>query len=151
MPNDQSILSMPAKIAKISGKSQRLNVFKNVFICVFINNCIKATTTTATQCYTCKWRSRGLPCVIASVAAGVGCAEAVVLMVEADWGWTASEVVAVPAPEAPFSSVLFGLTSRSTSRCRKTRIFSSFWKRHNIRMRKVYDSTVLFLSRSSPA
>lgn len=70
--------------------------------------------------------------MIASVAAGVGCAEAVVLMVEADWGWTASEVVAVPAPEAPFSSVLFGLTSRSTSRCRKTRIFSSFYKLNNI-------------------
>lgn len=39
MQNDQSILSMPAKIAKISGKSQKFNVRK-CFECKY-KRCIK--------------------------------------------------------------------------------------------------------------
>lgn len=63
------------------------------------------------------------PCVIASVAAGVACADE--LMREAG-----CEVVATAAeatPVAPFSSVPLA-SPRSTRRCRRTRIFSSFCK-----------------------
>lgn len=125
---------MPAKMAKIS------NVKSNENICMYI---FKATTATYVCLQLVKFLIVHSPCVIASVAAGVGCAEAAVLMMFVASGWIASEVVAVPplplplplplappapipGPDAPFSSVPFVFTSRSTSRCRNTRIFSSF-------------------------
>jgi len=61
------------------------------------------------------------PCVIASVAAGVACADE--LMREA--GCEVVATAAGAAPVAPFSSVPLA-SPRSTSRCRRTRIFSSF-------------------------
>lgn len=121
---------MPAKMAKIS------NVESNENIHMYLKPLLL-------QMQLVRFLIVHSPCVIASVAAGVGCAEAAVLMMFVASGWIASEVVAVPplplplplplappapipGPDAPFSSVPFVFTSRSTSRCRNTRIFSSF-------------------------
>lgn len=60
--------------------------------------------------------------MIASVAAGVACAD--VLMREAGCEDDAAPA-AEAAPVAPFSSVPLE-SPRSTNRCRRTRIFSSF-------------------------